>query len=330
MRKPFKVNPIFLAFLLSLTIISCRKAEEEVITPLDDNSLPSGAVGSISLLQKSANTIRIRLDIAVFRDSRNIETKLKGENFRIDTLNWRGIYAFKLNGVSLREAQNTTAYSALMLMDQSGSISTSDRNNYRLDAAKAFCSNLGAGNNTLLWSFSGSRHYEHGTAFTTDTSTVIAEIEALRNQQGGGTPLYISQVAATDFSATNATRPGKAVLTFSDGDDTRGGYTATQVAENAIAKNVRLFNIGLGGAETEMLCRQALATGGSFMYAKDARQLISMFGNLGKLLDRSARFYQTEWTITRNTDFTSSGSFTHELKITLPYGEVVVPFTVDF
>lgn len=41
-----------------------------------------------------------------------------------------------------------------------------------------------------------------------------------------------------------------------------------------------------------MLCCQAVATGGTFMFAQDALQLISMFGNLGKLLDLSAKYYQ--------------------------------------
>lgn len=328
MKEHIKGNWVFLALLFCMTIVSCRK-EEEIVLPLDDNSLPSGALGRISIIGKSGNTIRLGLDVVVFRDSKNIEVNLKAEAFSIDTLINRGVLAFKLDGVSFRDAGSKVAYSALMLMDQSGSISSTDRNNFRLDAAKAFCSNLGEGNNVALWSFPGNLNTND--SYTTDTAEVIARIEELRNRQGGGTPLYISQVTSIDFAADKADKQGKAVLTFTDGGDNGGGYTPTQVAERAKDKNIKLYNIGLGSAEADKLCVQAVATGGAFMFAKDARQLISMFGNLGKLLDQTARFYRTEWTVTKNSDFTTSGSFTHELKITLPYGgQVVVPFTVDY
>jgi guanyl-specific ribonuclease Sa len=318
------------AAILSAIATSCKKDNNEPVTPLSDNSLPSAAIGNITLLEKNGKTIRFGLDVAVFRDSRNMENSLGQNNFLIDSLKTGGIYGFVRNSVALNNAQSPALYSALMLMDQSGSISSTDPKDYRLDAAKAFCSSLGNGNNVMLWSFAGSSHKMYGTGFTTDTATVIAQIESLRNQESGGTPLYKSQVAATDFTAINATNTGKAVLTFSDGDDTQGGYTPVQVSANATSKNVRLFNIGLGNAQTAMLCRQAVASGGAFMFAKDARQLISMFGNLGKLLDMSARYYHTEWTVTRSSNF-STGSFSHQMRIVLPYGgEITVPFTIDY
>src|SRR5690606_35924350 len=102
------------------------------------------------------------------------------------------------------------------------------------------------------------------------------------------------------------------------------------VISAANSKNVHLYNVGLGDAETELLCRQAVQTGGAFMYAKDARQLISMFGNLGKLLDRTAAVYHTEWLVNGSREF-RSGTLVHSLNIQLPGGEkVTVPFTLDY
>lgn len=323
-------NVITFATLTSLLFISCKKNNDDAVAPLNDNSLPSAAIGNITLLNKSGNTIRFGIDVAVFRDSKNMETSLSQNNFLIDTLRSGHTYTFNRINFSTNGAQNPVSYSALMLMDQSGSISSSDSKDYRLDAAKSFCASLGNGNNVMLWSFAGSSYKQYGTGFTTDTATVIAQIESLRNQEGGGTPLYFSQEATIDFSAINATNAGKAVLTFTDGADTYGGFTADEVSAKATSKNVRLFNIGLGNAQTAMLCRQAVASGGAFMFAQDARQLISMFGNLGKLLDMSARYYHTEWTVTRSSNFASS-SLSHEMRIVLPYGsEVTVPFTIDY
>ena len=323
-----------MVFCMVCVLSACKKQKDDTITPpLNDNSLPSGAIANIILKQKSGNSIQFELDVAVFRDSKNLENSLSASNFIIDTLYSGGTYIFKSDGVSLSNPGNATLYSALMLMDQSGSIASTDPSDYRLDAANAFCSNLETGSNIMLWSFTSSysNNYQmYGTGFTTDTAAVLAQIENLRNREGGGTPLYVSQVAATNFCAANATNAGKAVLTFTDGEDTDGGSTADGVSDNAVAKGVRLYNIGLGGAQTSLLCREAIPSGGAFMFAQDARQLISIFGNLGKLLDNSARYYHTTWTVTRNNAFTS-GSISHIMRVVLPYGgEVSIPFTLDY
>ena len=322
-----------LAMVLVLSLaLSCDKDDEATIEPpLNDNSRPSAAIINIVVAEKKENILRLKMDIAVFKDSRNIETNLKSDRFVIDTLVRSGVHAFKRIGFAVSGAKNLTNYSALMLMDQSGSISGTDPKDYRLEAAKAFCANLGSTNNVMLWAFKSNAYTMYGTAFTNDTATVIAQIEDLRGKEGGGTPLYKSQVAATDYCSINGTAVGKAVLSFTDGEDNGGGFSSEQVAANAIARKVRLFNIGLGDAETVKLCKQAVTTGGAFMFAKDARQLISMFGNLGKLLDGSAQFYQTEWQISKESNYTS-GNISHELRILLPYGEaeLKVPFSVDF
>lgn len=333
MKSSIAVFKAILAMLLVLPVLSSCDKEDEIaiVPPLNDNSQPSAAIVNVMVTEKKDNTLRLKIDIAVFKDSRNMETRLKADQFIIDTLTRSGINAFKRTGCTLSGAKSLANYSALMLMDQSGSISGTDPNDHRLDAAKTFCSNLGNGNNVLLWSFKSSTYTTYGSGFTNDTATVIAQIEDLRGRESGGTPLYRSQMAAIDYCSANATATGKAVLSFTDGEDNAGGYTAEQVGTNAVAKKVRLFNIGLGSAETVQLCRQAVATSGAFMFAKNARQLISMFGNLGKLLDGSAQFYQTEWQITRANNFTT-GNFSHELRILLPYGEeeLKVPFSVDY
>src|SRR5690606_25236835 len=224
---------------------SCRKDKDVVITPpLEDNSRPSAAIVNIIVTEKKDNTLRLKMDIAVFKDSKNMETQLKSDWFVIDTLSRSGVNTFKRTAFSLSGGQQFASYSALMLMDQSGSISGTDPNDYRLDAAKTFCANLGTGNNVVLWSFTGSTYTPYGSGFTNDTATVIAQIEALRNKEGGGTPLYKSQMPAIDYCSANATATGKAVLSFTDGGDNGGGYTAEQVAANAVTKKVRLFNIG--------------------------------------------------------------------------------------
>lgn len=333
-----KIWFFFLGFLiLSSSISSCSKDDDQepiIIQPLDDNSLPSAAILSIRVLEKNAGQLRFQMNVAVFRDSKNIEDNLKGDNFIIDTLQLYGENTlFNNDRTQLGGMGNAADYSAHMLLDQSGSISSTDPNNYRLDAAKIFCSNLGNNNNVALWSFS-NWDYKEILGFTTDTAKVIAEIEKLRDREGGATPLYKSQDAAITYTKANSTKTNKAVLTFTDGEDTEYGVTADEVIAHAKQEGVHLYNIGLEDVASELLLKQAVETNGAFLYAKDARQLISIFGNLGKLLTNTATFYQTEWTVKGAASddlFEGRGKISHDLKITLPYGgEITVPFSFEY
>jgi von Willebrand factor type A domain len=321
--------------IAATALFSCKKSDKEpgLVLPLNDNSLPSGAITGFKLVNKTTSYLEYSLDIAVFRDSRNMENQLKKENFLNDTLQSGSLkYFFSLISVDKLSPNLQKPYSAVMLMDQSGSILTTDPLDYRLDAANAFCRRLGANDNISLWSFQGDSSKQYGTGFTRDTGFLISKINGLNGHESGNTPLYKSQNNVVNYCFTNATNTNKAVLTFTDGaDNNSAGVTSPQVVANAIAKNVNLFNIGLDAAEAAILSRQALATGGSFMFAKDARQLISMFGNLGNLLNVTATYYHTTWRVTRSSGNFTTGTLTFYVTVQLPYGgTVTVPFSVDY
>lgn len=338
MKKQF----VYFIALSLLVFASCKKSDDPVqptptpntiITPLNDNSLPSGALVGFKLLNKTSSQLEYSLDVAVFRDSKNMENQLKAESFRNDTLaSGSTKYFFSVENAERRTDNSSTAYSALMLMDQSGSISSTDPKNNRLDAATAFCRNLGAADNVSPWSFQGSSYQQYGAGFTRDTGFLINAIKALKGKETGSTPLYLAQNNAVDYCYNNAVNANKAVLTFTDGaDNNSAGTTSQQVINNATVKNIKLFNIGLDAAETPILVQQALSTRGAFMYAKDARQLISMFGNLGKLLASSATYYHTTWKVNRSSGNFTSGNLQSSVTVLLPYGgTVTIPFSIDY
>lgn len=342
MKKLFNLTIVLLCIIFF--IVSCKKSDNPppLVLPLADNSLPSAAIINVQLLNKSANTIEYALDITVFRDSKNLETQLKPENFLNDTLSEVSRdYFFSLQEASIVNGSSAQPYSALMLMDQSGSIADTDPYDYRIDAAKTFCNNLGHDDNVMLWSFAASSSYyskdlvQYGTGFVSDINSLIPDIESLNGKEEGGTPLYFSQRKVTDYCAANAPSANKAVMTFTDGEDngSLNGYSTTiqQVINNAVSRNVKLYNIGLGSAQTVALSSQATATGGAFMFAQDARQLISMFGNLGKLLNGTATYYHTVWKVTKSTGNFTIGNLSYNATISLPYGQqVIVPFSLDY
>src|SRR5690606_1130989 len=98
--------------------------------------------------------------------------------------------------------------SALMLMDQSGSINSSDRQHFRLDAAKRFVGNIQAGHEAALWRFpsyrltwGGNRHFQPLVSLTTDTSLLIRGVDALSETVHGSTPMFVAQLAAITYLA---------------------------------------------------------------------------------------------------------------------------------
>lgn len=314
--------------------ISCKKDKDvAIVLPLNDNSLPSGAITSVNLLTKTASYLDFEISVAVFRDSKNMENQLTANNFQNETISLFGstLYVTLKNFTKVNQT-TSSPYSALLLMDQSGSISSTDFFNRRLDAASAFVRKLGAGDNVSLWSFQGNTYRQISNSFNRDTATLLMQIEDLRYKETGGTPLYASQQQAIDYTKANANNTDKAVLTFTDGEDNASGsITNTIVTNNAVSKNIKLFNIGLGSASMDALQQQALASKGAFMFAEDAPQLISMFGNLGKLLNKTAVYYKTTWRLTKNAGSFGTGTYTLSVKVSLPYGGTIeIPYLIKY
>lgn len=315
---------------------SCEKSSEgpqAIVKPLDDNSLPAGAIQRVAIINKSDDKITFSVDLIVFRDSKNVENQLNSTHFLSDTQDVKGTeYYVMKQSAGLTGKITTQTFDALMLFDQSGSITSTDRDDLRIDAGKAFCKNLGTGNKASIWSFQGSGATKYGSGFGTDTAFFAQTLDDLKGKTTGGTPLYKSQHEVIQFIADSSRSTNKNILTFTDGDDTQGGFTSEEICAFAMSKGVKLYNIGLREADAPALSQQALCAGGSFMFAKDARQLISMFGNLGKVLGGLGQYYHTQWEIKPKTGtFSKSDEIQLNMKIALPYGGTLrVPYVLQY
>lgn len=329
--KPVRFLKIATSILTaSLFFFSCKKGDVKITPPLNDNSLPSAAVYNVKLISGDDKKVRFSIDLALFKDSRNMEYGFGTGEFKIDTLDNR--YAFKTIKSILNGSGSATNYSSIMLMDQSGSTSSTDPDDLRIDAGKIFCRNMGNGNESWVWWFSNG-YNKVGKSFSTDTAQLVKDVESVRKLGKSGTDLYISQLAAVTELSKTGSKPTKALLTFTDGENTGSGTSSAQVSTSATNNKVRLYNIGLGASSDDYLLDQAIATGGAFMYAKDAQQLISMFGNLGKLLDGTAKFYSVEFEMTPiGTGTISQGkSYSIILKVNTPWGYTIdVPVRVKY
>jgi hypothetical protein len=124
---------------------------------------------------------------------------------------------------------------------------------------------------------------------------------------GGNTPLYESLDTLQQQMVGDASLPAglaRAVVVFTDGGDTTcAGVEACrtrreQSIRGANANQVRLFTIGLtSGVDIVSLGELANQTGGAFLYADSAEQLLPLYGSVGKLLSLSLPTYRLRWTV---------------------------------
>lgn len=182
-----------------------------------------------------------------------------------------------------------------MLFDGSGSMSSSDPNWLRKDAATKMIDYLASDRpNSMVGIFDFAVGYDTAYYFRvlqdfvevgTNKTLLIAALDSLSNS--GSTPLYDAMVLGCrklerdiDDSEYN-----RVLMTLTDGGDNDSYYlnsTAQSVLSEAKDKNVTLINIAFGDyAYTPDLLMLADSTGGIFVKAQTATDLEDLFYQLG-------------------------------------------------
>lgn len=111
-------------------------------------------------------------------------------------------------------------------------------------------------------------------------------------------------------------------------DGVAGNKKAYEDAVSAsLEHKIPLYNITLIN-KSDLLRNQAFETQGAYILVDDNDQLLSVFGNLGNLIDKTVTVYNTEWVATPTKgSFNKKGRIRHEMIIQLPYGgELKLPF----
>ncbi len=328
------VSILVISSILTIFLLSCSEDDEGPMRNLDGD--PSGAVINATVVDYNENELIISLDIYVVDGRGNFTGGLSAANFTIEDayIGYYGEVSFENTQVSSAKTSAKGNYSATLLLDQSGSISSTDPNDLRIEAAKIFSGALGDNDYALVSSFT-TRHAPYDVLYygiyTQDTTELYSHLDNLLNQEGGYTPLYKATYAMIDYTADNAPGNNKAIILFTDGKDTNRGYSLEEVTDHANNNNIQIYTVGLSrSVELDVLAKLADNTEGAFMWAENARQLITMFGTLGDLLSGNAQYYRTSWKAVRaNGNWTSGSSFVAEVTITLSDGsEFLVPFQI--
>ena len=314
-----KISFVFVLLCLAMIIQSCVK-EATLISEL--KGIPGGGILNAEVKSVNGNTVNFRLDLFAVNHYGQFIENIEGDCFSSPNGD------LELTEIQLGNDKDRGAYSVMLLFDQSGSITDTDPDNARIDAGKAFVGILGDGDEAGVAIFSGSG-WTVLSSFTSNQSQLANLIEDMRGNEGGGTPLYSSIYGLIDDVAQDAKNQNKAIIVFTDGEDTNSSTSIQAIIDYASQLGVQIFTIGLGNVVNyQALTDIALGTGGAVMLAQDALQLVALYNSLSDLLHGDGTFYETCWQAKKSdgTDWVSGDDIITALDLTLPTGEVIEYF----
>ena len=288
-----KTIPQLFLLLLLLSLSACQKEFNELVPDLE--GVPAGGVQSVNIVNTTGNILELEMKVFAVDHFGSFIEGLGAEYFSLTT--GGSDLSYRILSVSEEADELVGPYSAGLLFDQSGSINSTDPRDDRVVAGRSFVELLDGGDEAAVAAFSASgnyqRPYELLESFGDDPPSLAAVIQSLAGQAEGGTPLYQAIYNLIPFVADEGKNDNKAIIAFTDGQDTHGGVSIDALVELACQNGVSIYTVGLSeGVDESVLSEIAFRTGGAVMLAADALQLISLYSSLGDLLHGEARFYK--------------------------------------
>ncbi len=319
-----------ISFFLVLFLEGCLNEFDEIVPDLD--GVPAGGVANIKILRVEDNKLELELTCFAVDHFGSFISGLGTQNFSITSENSNHVY--RINGIDELQDEFIGPYSAALLFDQSGSIVNTDPNNDRILAGTSFVDLLASGDEAAAAAFSGGGFYQYPyellVEMGADKSSLNTAIESLAGLADGNTPLYQSIYNLMPYVSQNSTNENKAIVAFTDGQDTQGGVSINEIVERACATGVKVYTVGLSRSVDEsVLSEIAIRTNGAVMLAEDALQLVSLYRSLGELLQGSARLYKMTITVENTARPWRTGNdlegvlnlnLSEEYPVTLPFG----------
>jgi von Willebrand factor type A domain len=124
---------------------------------------------------------------------------------------------------------------AILTLDGSFSMATTDPEKLRGQAAKSFVDRMGSTDRAAVGSFSNSVILPAQTDLTSDKTKLKTAIEAA-TYTASGTNLWGAAFESTNFIA-KTTSSNKVAIIFTDGEDNGRAYTTTQVISRRVSKS---------------------------------------------------------------------------------------------
>ncbi|MFB2556773.1 VWA domain-containing protein [Herbiconiux liangxiaofengii] len=164
---------------------------------------------------------------------------------------------------------------SILAIDSSGSMSSNDPQNLRLDAAKIFVDSLLTVDKASVVDFDDYARVLQ--SLTTDFVAVKAAIDLI--DSSGGTDIGAAMQSGLDeLDANAASDDGRVVVLLTDGD----GYYDEALTQRATASKTTVYTVGLGSStNTALLQGIADATGGKFFLVENADGLKDAYDRIG-------------------------------------------------
>lgn len=318
-----------------VSVLAGQTADARLV--LQPASLPSVSGARVAYLGDDGVSVDFDFDVYAFDAGGNV-LALDPADFSVESFDSSsgGQISFQQLGVSSRADTPRGPYSATMLLDQSGSIDGTDPADSRIQAAKLFMNASAGGDAVLLAAFASENPDLAGDvvtfgSFTTNGPSYFPQLDFLADAVDGGTPLYRAVFSMIHQTADTAPTSNRAVVVFTDGDDTDGQYDIDDIASAAASRGVSVFTVGLSsGSNTSVLAEIAARSGGAAFWAADARQLVSYYRTLGSILRGTSQSYRTRWRMSRSIGTFGSGSWVSSaVAVQTPAGTAYAPFFIE-
>lgn len=183
----------------------------------------------------------------------------------------------------------------VFLIDESGSMSWSDPDGIRKDAAKKLSDAMSADDKAAVVAFDHSTRLL--TGFTSDKTVINNAID--QAGENGGTDMYNGLSVCFDlFSGTSSAN--RVIVLLTDGDSEYSSFDYETAAKN---KNVKIYTVGLGAGVNEQDLRAiADLTGGKYYFADIAEDLLEIYEGLAEVVVNSGGTWITTIVPTCSTE----------------------------
>ena len=194
-----------------------------------------------------------------------------------DVRNWASNFVAERpeNGTSSDGTADVQPLDTVFVIDSSGSMDSNDPDELRKDAAKRFVGGLVEDDRAGVVDFDGSAYVAQ--SLTTNFSLVNESIEYL--DADGGTDIGDGVSAAnSEFASESNSSRAKVAILLTDGVGDDGRPEARTAAD----RNITIYTIGFGDANSEKLRDIANITGGNYTFVEDERDLPEVFARVAK------------------------------------------------
>lgn len=194
------------------------------------------------------------------------------------------------NAFEWQDVWSTNEYSGVevvLVIDDSGSMSSNDRQNQRLTVARDLIDKLPSNSKIGVVGFADFT-YELTSSITDDRELAKSYLTTKHFRSNGGTNMYNAVNSAFSLFSSTDDDILKMMVVLSDGNTSDTSKHSTVIA-NANKRNVKIYTIGLGNSSstyfTKYLKPLAENTAGAFYLASNVEQLEDIYKDINKKID---------------------------------------------